>query len=107
MENKMITPLTQRQQDLIVNNVLKAVDNIEQLNKTGYGFLYLANGFIAHYNIHGFKDYYSTHSLAHDILNNKNSNMWRNFSPADRDYAYYMSKREVYERIIAGIEVYA
>ena len=100
----MITPLTQRQQDLIVNNVLRAVDNIEQLNKTGYSFLYLANGFIAHYNIHGFKAHYSVHSLTRDILNNKNSNMWRNFSPADRDYAYYMSKREVYERIIAGIE---
>ena len=99
----MIEPLTERQQDLIVSNVLKAVRDIELLNKTGYNFLYLANGFIAHYNIHGFKAHYSSHSLEEDILLNARSNMWYNFHPGDENYEYYMTKREVYQRILAGI----
>ena len=99
----MLVPLTQRQQDLIVSNVLKAVKDIEALNRTGYNFLYLASGFIAHYSINGFKGHYSSHSLEDDILANARANNWYNFTPADRDYAYYMSKREVYQRIIAGI----
>jgi len=99
----MIEPLTQRQQDLIVSNVLKAVKDIEALNKTGYNFLYLASGFIAHYSINGFKGHYTTYSLEKDILDNARSNMWLNFGPGDRDYAYYKSKAEVYQRVIAGI----
>jgi len=100
----MIEPLTPRQQDLIVKNVLAACKDINKLNRTGYNFLYLANGFIAHYNMHGFKDYYDTHSLVYDIINNKRSNMWSNFHPSDENYAYYMTKRVVYERILDGIE---
>ena len=99
----MIEPLTQRQQDLIVSNVLKAVKDIEALNRTGYNFLYLASGFIAHYSINGFKGYYTSHSLEEDILLNARSNMWYNFGPGDENYAYYMSKKAVYQRIIAGI----
>ena len=103
----MIEPLTQRQQDLIVNNVLKACQDIEALNKTGYNFLYLASGFIAHYSINGFKGHYTTYSLEKDILDNARSNMWLNFGPGDRDYAYYKSKAEVYQRILAGINFYS
>ena len=103
----MIEPLTQRQQDLIVNNVLKACQDIESLNKTGYNFLYLANGFIAHYNINGFKGHYTNHSLEQNILDNARSNMWYNFHPGDNDYEYYMSKRAVYQRILAGINFYS
>ena len=99
----MIEPLTQRQQDLIVSNVLKAVEDIEALNRTGYNFLYLASGFIAHYSINGFKGHYTTHSLEEAILYNALSNMWSNFKPGDEAYEYYMTKRAVYQRIIAGI----
>jgi hypothetical protein len=99
----MIAPLTQRQQDLIVSNVLKAVEDIEQLNKTGYNFLYLCSGFIAHYSINGFKGHYSSYSLEEDILANARANMWYNFKPGDNDYEYYMTKRAVYQRILAGI----
>ena len=99
----MLTPLTQRQQDLIVANVVQAVKDIEALNSTGYNFLYLASGFIAHYSINGFKGHYTTYSLEKDILDNARSNMWLNFGPGDRDYAYYKSKAEVYQRVIAGI----
>lgn len=99
----MIAPLTQRQQDLIVSNVLRAVKDIEKLNKTGYNFLYLASGFIAHYSINGFKGHYTTYSLEKDILDNARSNMWLNFGPGDENYLYYMTKKQVYQRIIAGI----
>jgi hypothetical protein len=96
-----LTPLTPRQQVLIVNNVVKSVKNgIDNLNKTGYNYLYLASGFIAHYNIHGFKAYYQQHSLKRDILNNVNANLWRNFRPNDNDYEYYMSKAKVYQAIV-------
>ena len=99
----MLTPLTPRQQTLIVNNVLKAVKNIELLNKTGYNFLYLASGFIAHYNLYGFKDYYSRHDLAKDIIRNYKNNQWTNFRPGDNGYEYYMSKAETYHKIYTAI----
>jgi hypothetical protein len=100
----MLEPLTQKQQDLIVKNVVAAVKDIRKLNSTGYNFLYLASGFIAHYNIHGFKDHYDRYSLAYDIINNQKSNMWNNFMPTDENYAYYMTKKAVYLRILDSIE---
>jgi hypothetical protein len=99
----MIEPLTEREQTLTVTNVLRACQDIEALNRRGYNFLYLASGFIAHYDINGFKAYYSSHSLEADILANARANNWLNFSPEDENYAYYMSKRAVYQRILAGI----
>jgi len=103
----MIAPLTERQQDLIVANVLRAVKDIEKLNRTGYNFLYLASGFIAHYSINGFKGHYTRYSLEADILANARQNMWLNFHPGDRDYEYYRSKAQVYQRILAGINFYS
>lgn len=99
-----LTPLTERQKVLIVNNVVKACKDINQLNKTGYNFLYLASGFIAHYDLHGFIDFYShCVSLRNDIIGFANSNQWKNFRPGERDYEYYMSKADVYNRILAEI----
>jgi hypothetical protein len=92
--------LTTKQQQLIVSNVIKACGDIEKLNSTGYKFLYLCSGFIAHYNIDGFKAYYSEHSLIDDIERNASFNQWKNFSPSDKDYEYYMSKRAVYNAIL-------
>lgn len=96
-------PLTPRQQTLIVNNVVAACKDIDKLNKTGYNFLYLAQGFIAHYDIWGFKDYYGRlpyGQLANEICYNTAANMWNNFHPGDRDYEYYHSKAVTYARII-------
>jgi enhancing lycopene biosynthesis protein 2 len=95
--------LTERQKVLIVNNVVKAVNNIDQLNKTGYNFLHLCSGFIAHYNLGGFISNYSDGSLRRDILSYAGLNQWRNFRPGERDYDYYMAKKDVYNRIIAEI----
>lgn len=105
----MLTPYTPRQQVLIVNNVLKACISIESLNKTGYNFLYQAQGFIAHYNLHGFRAHYGYYqrngnNLRADILCNAGPNMWRNFRPGDVDYDYYKSKAEVYSMILNRLD---
>lgn len=98
-----LTPLTERQKTLIVNNVVAACRDIEKLNKTGYNFINLASGFIAHYNLYGFIAHYSSNSLKKAILENSRQNQWNNFHPGDRDYEYYMSKKEVYNRILSAI----
>lgn len=100
----MITPYTERQKTLIVNNVVRACKNIETLNRTGYKFINLCSGFIAHYNLHGFISAYSeSGSLKCNILRNVNQNQWNNFRPDDRDYLYYMSKKDVYNRIVSQL----
>ena len=98
-----MTPLTERQKTLIVNNVIKAVKNIDNLNKTGYNFLYLASGFIAHYNLYGFIASYTGQSLKRDIISFAGQNQWNNFRPGERDYDYYMAKKDVYNRILKVI----
>ena len=95
--------LTERQKTLIVTNVVKACKNIDSLNSTGYKFISLANGFIAHYDLQGFIAEYSDRSLKQDIISYAGSNQWRNFRPGDKGYDYYMSKADVYNRIISQI----
>jgi hypothetical protein len=96
----MLTPLTERQKILIVNNVVRACKNIDTLSMTGYRFINQACGFIAHYNLGGFREYYRDNDLAGDIRRNAYMNEWNNFRPGDRDYDYYMAKRDVYRRIM-------
>lgn len=101
----MLTPLTPRQQTLIVNNIVAACGDIEKLNKTGYKWLNLASGFIAHYDLYGFRAAYSAPgSLARDIMRFVSQNEWNNFHSTDRDYLYYMNKKETYRRIVVGIQ---
>jgi len=97
----MITPYTQRQKELIVKNILMATEDIEMLNNTGYKFIYLCSGFIAHTSLSGFKQVYSNkHDLAHDIIMNGRYNQYNNFQPNDKDYAYHMSKKDIYNAIL-------
>ena len=98
-----LAPLPERQKALIVSNVVKACKNIDNLNKTGYKYLYLCSGFIAHYDLYGFIASYTGESLKRDILSYAGQNQWRNFRPGERDYDYYMSKADVYNRIVAQI----
>lgn len=98
-----LAPLTERQKTLIVSNVVKAVKNIDNLNKTGYKYLYLCSGFIAHYDLYGFIASYTGETLKRDILSYAGQNQWKNFRPGERDYDYYMSKADVYNRILAQI----
>jgi hypothetical protein len=95
--------ITEKQKRLIVNNIVKACDDINKLNGTGYKFIYLASGFIAHYDINGFKGHYSTYDLTRDILSNENSNKWNNFREGDKHYHYYKSKADIYSRIVAKL----
>jgi hypothetical protein len=99
----MLVALTERQKTLIVNNVVKAVKNIDNLNKTGYNFLYLASGFIAHYDLHGFIASYTGQSLKRDIVSFAGQNQWNNYRPGEQYYDYYMAKKEVYNRILREI----
>jgi hypothetical protein len=97
----MIKPLTPRQQDMIVRNVVNATHSIDNLTKSSYKYLYLCSGFIAHYDHYGFMAHYSEPgSLRRDIISYAGQNEWRNFRPGDEDYAYYASKAEVYRRIV-------
>lgn len=95
-----LAPLTERQKTLIVNNVVKACKDITQLNKTGYRYLYLCSGFIAHYSLNGFVSFYKQVSLKNNIISFANNNQWKNFRPGERDYEYYQSKADVYNRIL-------
>jgi hypothetical protein len=103
--------LSNKDKQLIIKNVLAACEDINKLNRRGYQFLYLANGFIAHYNLQGFKTYYTKTGLPYDnrdlkasIYFNKSYNQYSNFSPSDLNYEYYMDKKEVYNTICEGIK---
>jgi hypothetical protein len=98
-----MTPLTQRQKQLIAKNVIAACKDINKLNKTGYDFINIASGFIAHYNLEGFKAYYSEHSLEADIERNAKANQWSNFRKGEGYYDYYMAKRDCYNMILGGL----
>jgi hypothetical protein len=98
-----LAPLTERQKTLIVSNIVKACRNIENLNKTGYKFISLASGFIAHYDLYGFIASYTGESLKRDIISYAGQNQWKNFRPGEQNYEYYMSKADVYNRILAEI----
>lgn len=99
-----LTPLTERQKALIVSNVVKACRNIDNLNKSGYKFINLCSGFIAHYDLYGFISAYSEpNSLKRDIISYAGQNQWSNFRPGERDYEYMMAKKDVYNRILSQI----
>lgn len=98
-----LKPYTETQKTRIINNIIKACADIEALNKTGYSFLCNASGFIAYYNLNGFKNYYSGVSLVEDIENNARFNMWNNFREGDPNYDYYMSKKDIYQRILGRL----
>jgi hypothetical protein len=94
---------TERQITLIVNSFKRVFEknDIDELTKQAYGFIYLASGFIAHYNLYGFREAYcNVDDLKEDILRNKDINQWNNFRKGERDYEYYMQKKEIYNKIL-------
>ena len=90
-------------QALIIKNVIAACGNIEKLNKRGYDFLYLCSGFIAHYDLEGFKEHYRDNSLVADLEANYLQNQWRNYRTGERFADYYHSKREIYNAILGNL----
>jgi hypothetical protein len=99
----MLTLLTPRQETLIVNNVVAAVRQINKLNRTGYKFINQASGFIAHYDLYGFIDYYGSANLRADILDNWQANKWLNFRPGEENYEYMKQKARIYANIVERI----
>lgn len=98
-------PMTEAEQTLTIKNVISACRDIRKLNKRGYNFLYLASGFIAHYDIHGFMFYYGEPGkLRLDILRYQSANTWSNFIPGQEHYEYYMAKAKVYSAIVDAIK---
>lgn len=94
---------TTREVELIVSSFRKIFmkEDVSYLTKSAYDFIYLSSGFIAHYNIFGFQDYYDdVEFLKRDILRNKSMNQWNNFQPNERDYDYYMQKKAIYNMIV-------
>jgi hypothetical protein len=98
-----IAPLTAKQQQLIVSNIVKACKDINKLSKSGYNFIYLASGFIAHNDINGFIAAHDDGSLKRKIKENARFNMWSNFREGETNYEYYMSKKAVYQAIMEKI----
>lgn len=93
---------TPRQVDLIVSSLRKVFEtnDINNLTNAAYKFLYLSSGFIAHYNLYGFRiEYNDVEKLKRDLAKNHFSNQWNNFRPGERDYDYMMQKKEIYNRI--------
>ena len=90
-------------QALIIKNIVAACGNIEKLNKRGYDFLNGCSGFIAHYDLEGFKDYYRDNSLVSDLEANYAQNQWRNYREGERFADYYHSKRDIYNAILGNL----
>lgn len=98
-------PYTEKQKTMIVNNVIKALNDPAKLSKQAYKYLNLCSGFIAHYDHSGFISHYSRDGkLKQDIIEFASWNQWKNFSPSDRDYQYYQSKADIYNRILNAIK---
>lgn len=98
---------TERQIKLIENSIRRVVEknSIDYLTKQAYRFLYLSSGFIAHYNLFGFMDYYShVPDSIRDILNFAEQNTWSNYTPGEKDYNYYHQKSVIYARIVKIVE---
>ena len=90
-------------QALIIKNVLAACGNIDKLNKRGYEFLNGCSGFIAHYDLNGFKEYYRDNSLVADIEANYQQNQFRNYRTGEKFADYYHSKRDIYNAILGSL----
>lgn len=105
-KTKGLKPISKGVMRNIINNLLYECyhGGLEKLNPSAYNFLYLANGFIAHYDRFGFiAEYKNIHNLYIDILKYEKDNEYRNFSSKDKDYDYYMKKKEIYVLICKGI----
>jgi hypothetical protein len=100
-----LSPLTPAQQKNIVRNLVQACQSIRKLNSTGYKFIHLASGFIAHNNLYGFMNAYSEPgALEKAIRANGWCNQWLNFRPGDRGYEYYQTKRMLYNAVLDALD---
>lgn len=101
----MLTPLSETKVKQIIKACVNAAKDISKLNKTSYNYLYLASGFIAHYNMEGFRHEYKQEGLLKaDILRYKHQNTYDNFKPGEENYDYYHQKAIIYQAICDELE---
>jgi hypothetical protein len=103
----MLQLKTETEVKSIIKNVIYVIknDNINGLTKKSYNFIMLSQGFIAHFNIHGFISFYETaDNLKRDILFYQNMNQWNNFRFGEPDYEYMMQRKYIYNAICDGIK---
>jgi hypothetical protein len=91
----------------ILNSIRKvlATGDSDKLTKDAYDFLYLTSGFIAHYNVNGFKHYYRDTELLRNDL--KRSSDLQDYDRYVRDgyfskgeqSAYYAQKANIYKEL--------
>ena len=91
---------TQAQEKRISKNIAIACKDINKLSKQAYNYLYLASGFIAHYNYYGFIEHYRYESLSQDLYIYQHGNQFYNFSQGEENFEYYMQRKEIYNQIL-------
>ena len=93
--------------DLEVHNIVQSFklvfkyEDMNRLTRRAYLFIMTASGFIAHYDIHGFRNEYSNvYSLCGDIMKYQDSNQFTNFHKGETNYDYFMQRKEIYNKIV-------
>ena len=82
-------------------------NDITKLNKTGYNFVMNMSGFIAHYDLYGFRcEYENVSQLLREIkdsfdISNKSRYITDRFFSEGKDKEYYRAKYDT----LAGLEV--
>lgn len=95
-------PISEKEAKSITNSFQKVFQtgDISKLTRKAYNFIMLSVGFIAHYNLEGFRGYYSdVEHLKRDILKYQNLNQRENFRGCDSNYEYYSQKAKIYKMI--------
>ena len=96
--------LTSAKANSIVKNVVQACEDINKLTGPSYQWLNFCSGFIAHYNLEGFKQEYQAHgSLRLAVLRLKNQNQWEHLIRGEEG-KYYKQKQDMYNRICEALE---
>jgi hypothetical protein len=102
----MLEPVKDRKANSIINNLVMVIKtgNMNSLSIDAYHFIITAIGFIAHYNIDGFREYYDKAArLKNDIIVFQKDNQWSNFHEGEDGYAYYMQRKMIYNKVCEAI----
>ena len=97
-----IALIPNKEVECIVNSFHRvfSTGDINKLTHKAYRFINLSSGFIAHFNVHGFRENYrDVEYFKGYILKMQKFNQWNNFFLRDANYGYYMQKKEIYNRI--------
>jgi hypothetical protein len=101
----MLQPMSEKEKELTIKACVNACKNINTLNKRSYQFIMLSSGFIAHYNINGFKAVFNApEELKNAVIRYAPQNTWTNFRLGEQDYEYYHQKGEIYQEIVKRLK---